>query len=89
MPPTTVSPGAPAGEPGSPFGELLTAISGFGGQFLFNSILPANGGPVLHQLPVPNDPALAGLQAFAQAVVLGSPGTGGVLCNAIDLTAGF
>ena len=66
-----------------PYGELLVDI---GSRHYFTSIAAPAGGIGSHALPIPNDPALAGLRAHLQAAILG----GGVeLCNALDIVLGF
>ena len=63
-------------------GEILVDV---GSPFLFSFVRPSSGAIDVIDLPVPCEMALAGLQAFTQAGVLGG---GRELCNAIDLTLG-
>jgi len=65
-------------------GEVLVDLSS---PFLTRVLSAHNGGNVQFSLPVPNDPALCGLAASAQGIVLGAPGY--ELSNALDLTVGL
>ena len=69
----------------TPYGELLVAFPGQGGAPLFSTQAPSSGGVDVHSISVPADPALAGLAAHAQGIVVGG---GATLCNAIDLVLG-
>jgi hypothetical protein len=51
-----------------PFGELLLDLSS---PFVFAQAAPVSGGISTHALPLPANPALAGLTSYAQAAVLG------------------
>ncbi len=73
----------PATGPITPHGELLVDL---GSPFLFSQPVPSSGTSDLHVIPMPADPALAGLTARTQGLIVG----GGIeLCNALDATAGF
>ena len=67
-------------------GELLVKTPGLGGVEYFKSFASSGGGVAQHHLAIPNDPALAGATAYAQAVIVG----GSIeLCNAVDIVVGY
>jgi hypothetical protein len=69
------------------FGELLIALSGFGGQTLFRAWATTRAGGARHAFPLPPDPQFLGLGFHAQAVMF-EP-TGPALTNALDLEVGL
>lgn len=64
------------------FGELLVDNRS---SRLFTSLAASGGAVALHSHAIPNDPALAGLRTYLQAVILGG---GPELCNAVDVVLG-
>ena len=64
-------------------GEILINLAS---PFLFTSVAAPDAFFATHTATVPNDPALSGMTAFTQALILGG---GGELCNAIDLLVAF
>lgn len=66
-----------------PGGELLVDLNS---TRLLTSMLPATGTSNTHNLMVPPNPALAGVTARAQGVVVGG---GFSFCNAYDILVGF
>jgi hypothetical protein len=64
-------------------GEVLIAL---GSPVVGRISTLSTGASAQFQLPVPNDPMLAGLTVYAQSLLVG--GGSAVLCNAIDATAG-
>jgi len=69
-----------------PAGEVLVRTPALGGVVLFKVAVAPVGGSAHFSLPIPNNPALVGLQVYTQAVVLGGPLE---LCNAVDLVLGL
>ena len=66
-----------------PFGELLVDVNSANAFVSTELVL---GGQSVHQLPIPPDYSLGGLELFTQGVVFGS---GIALTNALDLTVGL
>jgi hypothetical protein len=65
-------------------GELLVKTSPFGGTKLFSSLAVSDGTYALHELVLPNDPALYGLPVSFQALIIDGP-SGDQYCNALDV----
>jgi hypothetical protein len=65
-------------------GELLVKTSPFGGTKLFSSLAVSDGTYALHELALPNDPALYGLPVSFQALIIDGP-SGDQYCNALDV----
>jgi hypothetical protein len=61
-------------------GELLVDI---GGSLLFSSFAPSVAGVATHSSPLPNNPALVGFVAYAQAVIVARAPV--VLTNGLEL----
>jgi hypothetical protein len=64
-------------------GELLVRTSPFGGTKLFTSTALSDGTSALHQIALPLDPALYGLEVSFQALIVDGP-SGDQYCNALD-----
>jgi hypothetical protein len=65
-------------------GELLVKTSPYGGTKLFSNLAVSDGTFALHELVLPNDPALYGLQVSFQALIVDGP-SGNQYCNALDV----
>lgn len=65
-------------------GELLVKTATLGGQKLFTSSALSDGVSALHELVLPNDPALYGRQVTFQALIVDGP-SGEQYCNAVDV----
>jgi hypothetical protein len=73
----------PGTGPMTRYGQVLVNLSS---PLLFEHVIGSTGTADPHSLSIPNDPAMAGLTACTQAIIVG----GGVeLCNALDATAGY
>ena len=68
----------------TPYGELLVAISGFGGQTLFTHFATTSFSIAIHDIPLPYDVALIGLKAYVQGGIFKPSGL--ELGYAIELT---
>jgi len=64
-------------------GELLVRTPPFGGTKLFTSVAFSDGISALHEIALPLDPALYGLQVSFQALIIDGP-SGDQYCNALD-----
>jgi hypothetical protein len=65
-------------------GELLVRTPPFGGTKLFTSTAFSDGTSALHEIALPLDPALYGLQVSFQALIIDGP-SGDQYCNALDV----
>jgi len=70
----------------TPFGELLVQTEAFGGAQVFMHIEPVAWGFGIHNLLIPDDPVLEGLELSLQAVLYSSQIE---LCNAVDIRVGL
>ncbi len=64
-------------------GELLVRTPPYGGTKLFTSIAFSDGTSALHEIVLPLDPALYGIQVSFQALIIDGP-SGDQYCNALD-----
>ncbi len=76
---------APLGGVPTPIGELLIDISS---SWMITHIAGGSSGISYHSIPIPNDPALAGVTAYTQGF-LNNVGGGAMLTNALDATMGY